>query len=64
MILLLFAGKADRKTSFHFMKLLLYVFLLLSNLVLSQVNLNNGLIAHYPFTGNANSAYYLNGTNS
>jgi gliding motility-associated-like protein len=80
---------AYRNTTFNFMKLLLPVFLLLSNLALSQVNLNNGLIAHYPFTGNANdvsgnningvvsnatltsdrtgnanSAYYFNGTNA
>ncbi len=71
------------------MKLLLICFLLISNFAISQVNLNNGLIAHYPFTGNANdvsgnningvvsnatlttdrngnanSAYYFNGTNA
>lgn len=36
------------------MKLYLIIFLLFSNTAFSQVNLTQGLIAHYPFSGNAN----------
>lgn len=46
------------------MKPYLIFFLLFSNTVFSQVNLTQGLIAHYPFTGNANdiSGNNINGT--
>ncbi|QNA46267.1 LamG-like jellyroll fold domain-containing protein [Lacibacter sediminis] len=46
------------------MKLYLIIFLLFSNTVFSQVNLTQGLIAHYPFSGNANdvSGNNINGT--
>ncbi|MEJ8843377.1 LamG-like jellyroll fold domain-containing protein [Lacibacter sp. H375] len=46
------------------MKSYLIFFLLFSNTALSQINLTQGLIAHYPFSGNANdiSGNNINGT--
>src|SRR5258706_16077985 len=38
------------------MKQALFLFLFFSNSLLAQVNLNQGLVAYYPFTGNANDA--------
>ena len=37
-------------------KLYVILFLLFSNTCLSQINLNQGLVAYYPFNGNANDA--------
>ncbi len=46
------------------MKQILLFFLLFSNSAFCQINLTQGLIAHYPFTGNANdiSGNNINGT--
>ena len=38
------------------MKKILFLLLLISNISYAQVNLNQGLIAYYPFNGNANDA--------
>ncbi len=36
------------------MKILLFVLVVITNLCYGQVNLNQGLVSHYPFTGNPN----------